>query len=888
MIGGAAAQVASTTLDSNAIMGFETPAAWIALSDRASSTTVSSTTTRTQGSFAYALMNPGDLTTLTSLPVASTARALTGVGDVGALLQVDVMLPTQQGNPVNRGSLQLFIGAPSRQLNNVLIGMVDFTPFRRGIYSTIKFPIPDNVRAALGGATFSDLTFQFMLHSPGTGAGTYLFDNLRVHSVPPVTGGPGVRPPAGYGGSVDLVAIGGAPAAQLFDAGPVQVPDSFHLKLGSAGTTTAQLDIGYDGAPAFTCTYGADSSDPTGKTYRLTSCTGGVQAGDLVGASWAQLTIVGGDASVKIRAQLAKNPIGDLVGGGIIPAMPTFWGDIDGCVPAPVPGQIVTISPSCASEAAQASQIVTDYFNKVNNSNVDSNWIVTPTPEFARRTGNGSPNNNLTGPPPRPNDPPFDQEGHVCLDCKFDAYWRLFGNFETTPDNHFTTHFDANFSTHVVLFGGDVNVLSLNSAIDTDTGQVMTTGFGSPSSTSSLHMFLFGVEVPGGGSGGAFFNYNFGDSHDLNLPPIQIWIFSITLGATGSVGVVATGSLSPAGFDVSLTPHASMGLHAEGGVNLGIASGGVDVRVNLLEVSTPMSARASWSIDTRPSACSSLLNSSLDGVAEISSGGGEVDLVASFGICPACHDESWTIFRWNPVVTYVTDLFNTNVANQLSQLPVSLCKVPLTVTITSPSASIVASGIPIALQGTAYSSNNQSFAPCAGFTWSLSDSVAGELDPSSGKGCNVTMNLASSPASRTLTLSAVYDIPNQFPTIGTIEETGAAPKSIAVTILPPGPYIVQTVPAPNGTPQSPYNQPLTIDVLSLPSVIQLVGLVVGATGSTTTTWAANTTTPIGTGINVNWNVNAAGIYTITMTTTDSGGTASGTATVPVTVRIVPR
>ena len=62
----------------NQIMGFETPEGWIVKSSSAS-TRVSSATTRTQGSFALALVNPATGTTMTSLRVPSTAGALAGV-----------------------------------------------------------------------------------------------------------------------------------------------------------------------------------------------------------------------------------------------------------------------------------------------------------------------------------------------------------------------------------------------------------------------------------------------------------------------------------------------------------------------------------------------------------------------------------------------------------------------------------------------------------------------------------------------------------------------------------------------------------------------------------------------------------------------------------------
>src|SRR5260370_15512975 len=91
----ASAQQLSTTIDSNSVMGFETPFAWAAKSSTSSMIMRSATTTRTQGKFAYAVTNPGHLVTMTSAPVASTATVLAGVGNAGALFQVDVFLPTQ-------------------------------------------------------------------------------------------------------------------------------------------------------------------------------------------------------------------------------------------------------------------------------------------------------------------------------------------------------------------------------------------------------------------------------------------------------------------------------------------------------------------------------------------------------------------------------------------------------------------------------------------------------------------------------------------------------------------------------------------------------------------------------------------------------------------------
>src|SRR5215472_404879 len=79
----AVTQAQVTTPDSNAIMGFETPAGWSVAGSNATIPTELSTTTRTQGSFALAVNTPSNLTKLASLPVTSNAAALAGVGNIG-------------------------------------------------------------------------------------------------------------------------------------------------------------------------------------------------------------------------------------------------------------------------------------------------------------------------------------------------------------------------------------------------------------------------------------------------------------------------------------------------------------------------------------------------------------------------------------------------------------------------------------------------------------------------------------------------------------------------------------------------------------------------------------------------------------------------------------
>jgi hypothetical protein len=324
-----------------------------------------------------------------------------------------------------------------------------------------------------------------------------------------------------------------------------------------------------------------------------------------------------------------------------------------------------------------------------------------------------------------------------------------------------------------------------------------------------------------------------------------------------------------------------MGAHIEGGIDIGIASGQVDARINLISVGEDLSANATWNIDTRPTSCSSSLNFSLVGLGLISSGGGEVDLVATFGVCPFCDHESWRLFGWDPLDSYNFDLVHASAGGQ-TQLPTQFCTAPLNVNITSPSSPVF-SGIPTSLEGTAYSPNNQSYAPCSGFTWLVDGTPV-------ARGCGATYTFPASPAVRTLTLNAEYDITNPF---GVIKETGSASKSVTVSALPPGDYIVSTDPPNTFDVKNPFNnKAITIDFGYVGQPITFGGVVMGPPG-TTTSWTAqlqNTQTviPLGTGLNVTWNVPSQGTYTIRMATNDSGGKPFATATMTVTLRAIPR
>ena len=896
--------LAPPTPDSNAIMGFERLGTWkITGNSVPVGFAVASTTMRTQGKAALSVTNAPDVLKLISQPVASTATALTGVGNSGALLQMDILIPAQgDGDKDDLVPVQIkaFVTSHSRNLNEVPLGPVSLNNYRAGIYQTIGFTIPESVSSALGNSTFADLVFELHVLSPTKLVGRYLFDHLRVHSVSLVQSPKGTPPPPGYGGSVDLVVSGNTAVTKSFTLGPTQIPGHFHLKMGTAGATTVQLQLGLDKKPSLTCTYNPDSADASDKSYVVDSCNNRFRAGDLVNANWVNLTIVGGNSTQQIRAQLAVNPMGDLTGAGLIPPMPTFWGDADTCTPAPVLGTVVTTSKSCANQIREASQIVTNYFNKVDNANPSPNWIATPVPEFARRHGNGKPTNHLTGGPITPSDPPFDTGGDLNPGGTFDAYWLLSGSLTPTAvtgTDENKTHFDATFAAHSVIFGDDVDVVDAKLVADTDSGETNPTNKPATSS-GTLDFYVFGNEIPAGGvtlNPSAGFTEDLTWSQEYNLPPIEIWIFGLTLGATVDAELKAMGSAAVSGLDLSVTPSASLGGHVSGDVNLGLADGSVDAKVKLVSLSAPVSAQAKWVINPSPEICATTLNGSLKGDLDLSSGGGEVDLNATFGVCPFCYTDSDTLFKWPPLASESWNLFNDTIDTQLFGLPKSMCGFPITVGIIAPtSGATLSSLLPQTLTGSA-KPNDSTLPYTSTYNWTFTPGAnASTVTVSGGTTANpvVTFGLPTSGSSSTWTInmSATVSVTSAGGTI--ITETGtAAPVTITVTNLKNGVYISQVVGA-NGPGIPDSNGVLQLG--NAPGTVTISGMVVGASGPLNTTftvacadpntcgtYAANlisingsSTTPSAT-----WATpGTGGTFQITMTTT-AGGSTYGTTSV---------
>jgi len=911
----------------NDVMGFENPAAWVVTAEGPiRNFNVASTTIRTQGGAALAIVNSQGPMTLTSGPVSSTATALAGIGNRGALLQLDILLPVEGGNssddqkqdfnPANGGWIDGFVSVPSRGLSNVPIGHVAFTNYRAGIYNTIGFSIPDEVSSALNGAHFSDMVVEFVVILPGTAKGTYLFDNLRVHSVELVQKPTGAATPKGYGGSVDLTVTGNKPVKRSFSLDPVQIPSGLHLKAGTAGTTTLQLEAGVDSNTNFNCTYVADSSDKSGQSYKLKSCSGQNEAGDLIGSNWVSLAIEGGEASQQLYAQLVLSPLGDQTGSNLLPAMPTFWGSADSCSPSPVAGKVVTQSSSCSSQTAQANSIITNYFNQVKSASPAPGWVVAPVPESATRRADGTPSSFVTdakiatAPADSSNDVPFDTGGDLSPGGSFDAYWKLSGNLTPTAvtgTDENLTHFDAAFTAHGVLFGDDIDVVDAKLTADTDSGET-TPVYKPAKSTGTLGFYVFGEEIPSTGitfSPSEGFSVDPNWSQEYDLPSIQIWIFDITLGADVEADLKASGSAAPSGADLSITPSASVGGHISGGINLGIADGEVDAKINFITLSAPMSAQAKLALNTSPAVCATQLSGSLKGDLDISSGGGEVDLEATFGDCPLCYTDSTTLFKWGALASASYNLFNDTLSYQAFGLPASLCPLATTANIVSPAAGAsLSSGIPITLSGSAAPTDSSvpSVDISNTYKWTFTpgaNASTATLNPNGANSANPSVIFGApksgSTSNWTINMAATTTVQSEGGAVLT-KTTSAAPINVTVTNLSPGDYITQ-VTSSNGVATKDGNGVYQLG--NVPQNITFNGAVAGASGKLNTTFSAlycydytpacsNPGTPQFTTITTSGDSTTTpsaaladfedGYFLITMTTT-SGGAAFNSASV---------
>jgi hypothetical protein len=849
-----------------AAFGFESLTGWTI-----SSGTPTLGAPRTQGQRALQLAGPVNFTTITSAPTALTAADIAPLTQPGGFVAVDLALPTQQANPNWFGATQMYVSCEARGVYNQYLGQVELTGRRLGNFQTYRFAVPAFVQQQLAGHACSNFSLTLVLNVPSAGTGTYRVDNLRFKSASDPSS-------TGNGSSIDLVALHGdnpvdsTPGTASFPEGRIQVPASFHVATGNAGTGTVTLLLAASATDRTTCTYtGADQ----GKSYRFASCSRGEVAGDLVIASSATLTIVSSFGAAKVKAQLAINPTGDELVSGITP-IPTFWGNT----------------------AAEVGAISAAYFQAVAQNPPGGARVRATSPALGKReTVNPVRVRDLldpNAPPLSPNDPPFNQYGDVGGNDLANAYWKLEGFLDglQNADGSFTTKVDAAASVHGVLLGFDQDVLRGHIVYDSNSGVVGPNGRTGASATGTARVFLFNGLVREISLNQLTAEQTlFSTTQGFDLPVISFGIFSINVGLSATVDVKASASAQVDGVSFTLTPAANVSATVSGNVNILVASGGISATVSLIDLKLPVNTSAFWNISTAPSVCKAVLAFNLNANAVVSTGSGSIDAHVTFGNCDffgLCHTEDWNITSWGPLLQTTVPFINiVEPAVASIDFPRSLCDLPpsdVSIDCVAGGETLVA-GLPVAFRSTAIAADHDETCQtppcvevdrhiaCAGRTFSTG--VAGDqitalvTDPVAAldEGCPMSITFAT-PGPRTITMTANE---NNAPISVTTTVNVVAPTG-------PGPFVRMLLPPQGCTTFLKGTVPQTLLAASLsPS---------GAPVSFA--WDFGTTgpfTPIGSGASLSWDVPDADIDTNLRVTATS---SSGSVTVSTPVNITPR
>jgi hypothetical protein len=146
------------------VTGFESTAGWHLLQGTLGSSLATSST-HTKGKSSLAFTKPASRIVFESIKMPSTNPELVKIAR-GTSISMDFLVPTQSANLVWSGSAELEIQAPSRGIRLGSLGIADVTSVRKGIFTTLHFPIPDAIADALAGKTYSDFSFWLKIKVP--------------------------------------------------------------------------------------------------------------------------------------------------------------------------------------------------------------------------------------------------------------------------------------------------------------------------------------------------------------------------------------------------------------------------------------------------------------------------------------------------------------------------------------------------------------------------------------------------------------------------------------------------------------------------------------------------------------------------------------------------
>ena len=168
------ARISNALLDNASVLGFESASGWSITSG-----SIATSTTHSQGSFS--------IKTSGVTSASMTSQALTTLSGVTSTLSFDLQLPNTQPNTTYYGQIELHINLPSQGVYDSFIGLKLLQPpFVLGSFQTLPFTIPDWIVQKLEVATYSDLTWRFLISLPANNGGVY-FDNMRLGGSVPTT-----------------------------------------------------------------------------------------------------------------------------------------------------------------------------------------------------------------------------------------------------------------------------------------------------------------------------------------------------------------------------------------------------------------------------------------------------------------------------------------------------------------------------------------------------------------------------------------------------------------------------------------------------------------------------------------------------------------------------
>jgi hypothetical protein len=776
-------------------MQFEAASDWHLTQGTAKSLTV--TSVHTQGQSALAVTAPSGYVRIDSKALSSTNPQLASIG-LGSKVSLDFLLPALQANPYWFGAVQMYITAPSRNVYNAYLGQIELTPVRTGLYTTLHFSIPDAAATALKGATYTDLTFGIVINVPTNSQGVYLLDNLRLKGAKlPArpTNATQIQP----GQSILLEASKTyAPpannvAAQTFTAGVVQIPQSFHVLAGAAGTGSATFEYKIGTAAPVVCRYPASGAT----SYVFASCANGTRAGDLVPADFVRLTVVNGDPTAgktKIKAQIALNPVGDELPAGL-PPIPTFFG----------------------TTGADIRDALDAFVQAQRNWQIDSAEVVhLPTPAIPVGfpvTTNGV----VTSTPPVANDPPFSRSSRLTGSDMADAGWHVTGSIAAPVDaaGNRDTHFDVDVGADAWLLTLNVNdVIGFSGSVDTHTpafdGQTVPPSTGQ---ANFCYRYLGFSQACKQFQGTAGINEPIVHiSPTITFFSLDYWVFHVGSSANLSIDADLSAGFTPnGGFTVAFDPKLNLAVELEGGVSLGVfAGGGVFANVTLIGIDAPFTASVNTSLNSDPRVCSIQATESMSATATISSGGGSIGYYIEGGLCCGCFvDVCWRddgdLFSWSGSSTSFDIVPASPLGTQSFPLPTAVCTptggpdggltYPITNEAFNPGdVSFIKAAFSRTFVNTTsgVDFNFPSFFDCSEFAWSSSDpsDVLSALPnaPTSNGPCYTQIKYGNSGL-RTLTATATDPaLGNGLGSVTVFVLTGDPTTAPAVTILTPAAF----------------------------------------------------------------------------------------------------